>query len=96
MTDGLYCAIIVLVEFGQGWAGGIERILMYDETMPKNIEDVADRVLARQKFGGIVTVREYPVLGAMYIGIRYTGELWTAIRRQVDQLDQVTFGRRME
>lgn len=65
-----------------------------DLALPKNIEEFADQELSQQPFGGIRTVKGCPVLRALLIGMLYEGERWIAKRRQVDQLDQVTFTRR--
>ncbi len=62
--------------------------------MPTHIEDIAEKELAQQPFGGIITLKEYPELHILAPVADYEGESWTATRRIVDQLDQVTFGRK--
>jgi len=64
------------------------------ELMPKEIEEVAERRLRNQPFGGIITVVQEPILRKLIpTCITYKGGKWYATRRIIDQLDQVTFSR---
>ena len=62
-------------------------------SLPAEVEQLADRLLARQRFGSILTVRDYPELNQLIRFVDYRGQTWWATRKKVDELDQVTFSR---
>lgn len=66
---------------------------MYFEKLTAEIEKVADEKLGWQPFGGILKISDNPILAALEPYVDYRSDRWTATRKIVDQLDQVTFGR---
>ena len=67
------------------------------QPMPKEVEEIAEKHLGNQPFGGIITIKEEPILANLIpTCINYRGKKWGAIRRRIDHLDQVTFCRLKE
>jgi len=65
-----------------------------DAILPVWAEEIADRILSGLPYGGIVTIKTAPKLSGLAPTLSYQGERWMATRRQVDELDQVTFTQR--
>ena len=61
----------------------------YYTEMPKEVEELADRVLHGR--AQILTLKEYPILNHLTPFEEYRGTKWGAKRKRVDELDQVTF-----
>lgn len=74
----------------------VKAIKGYADPLPRTLEDLARRKIRPNETGGILTIRDYPQLEQLHPHVDYEGEEFTAMRKQVDQLDQVTFARKKE
>jgi hypothetical protein len=65
----------------------------YFDSLPLWAGLLFDLELGNQPYGGILTIAEYPLLSQLDTFVGYRGYGWYAIRKKVDQLDQVTVSR---
>jgi len=59
--------------------------------LPEDLEELAERELGSQGFGGMLRVAEFRELHVLAPTQTYDGKNWMATRRRIDQLDNVTF-----
>ena len=91
-----HCLICDNISQERRQTGENEMRNQYAEVLPRSVESKFNSSISEKETGGILTISSNPELSQLEKFVDYEGEKFSAIRKVVDQLDQVTFWRTTE